>query len=224
MLCKTKGIVISYIKFRETSLIVKIYTEEFGLHSCIINGVRSKSSKSKIALFQPLTLLDLIIYYKADGLSRISEVRCSYPFRTISTNARKSAIIFFIDEILQKALQEETSNYELFAFLESSLKYFDEASEHYENFHLLFLLKLSSFLGFSPNELEDLMPGEVHTLSADQKMVYTLMLKGNYKPWIAMTNQTRRRLLEILIKFFSIHVSNFEKMKSLSVLQEVMKG
>jgi DNA repair protein RecO (recombination protein O) len=224
MLCKTRGIVINYIKYRETSLIVKIYTEEFGLHSCIINGIRSKSSKNKIALFQPLTLLDLIIYYKADGLSRISEVRCSYPYRSIPADARKSAIIFFINEILLKALQEETSNHDLFAFLERSLKYLDGTSEHYENFHLLFLFNLSFFLGFSPEELEDLMPGEAHKLSEDQKKAYTLMLKGNYETWIPLNNQARRELLEILIKFFSVHVSNFEKVNSMAVLQELMRN
>ncbi|HXA02208.1 MAG TPA: DNA repair protein RecO [Cytophagaceae bacterium] len=224
MLRKTRGIVINCIKYRETSLIIKIYTEEFGLHSCIINGVRSKGSKNKIALFQPLTLLDLIIYYKADGLSRISEVRCSYPYRTISTDAGKSAIVFFIDEVLYKSLQEETANYELFSFIESSLRYLDEASQHYENFHLLFLFKLSSFLGFSPDELEDLMPGEVRTLSEGQKKTYILMLKGNYDSRIVMTNQERRKLLEILVKFFGLHVSNFEKVNSLAVLQEVMKN
>ncbi|MFL5729160.1 MAG: DNA repair protein RecO [Cytophagaceae bacterium] len=224
MLSKTRGIVISYIKYRETSLIARIYTEEFGLHSCLINGVRNKSSKSKIALFQPLTLLDLILYYKADGMSRISEIRCSYPYRSLHTDARKSAIAFFVKEILYKTLQEETSNPELYEFLDHSLKILDESTDHYENFHLIFLLKLSSFLGFNPERLEDLMPGEWELLSEEENMLYTSILKSEYKSIIRMTNQTRRRFLDILLKFFSIHVSNFDRMNSLSVLQELMRN
>jgi DNA repair protein RecO (recombination protein O) len=224
MLRKTRGIVITYTRYRESSLIVKTYTEEFGLHSCIINGVRSKSSKNKIALFQPLTLLDLVIYYKPDGLSRISEVRCSYPYKTLSGDPRKSAIAFFINEVLHKTLQEETSNYALFNFLESSLRFLDESTEHYENFHLIFLLKLSSFLGFNPEELEDLMPGKVSLLNENEKDIYKAILRGNYESRIVMNNQTRRKLLDILVKFFSAHVSNFEKLNSLPVLQEVMRN
>jgi DNA repair protein RecO (recombination protein O) len=224
MLRKTRGIVINYTRYRESSLIVKTYTEEFGLHSCIINGVRSKASKNKIALFQPLTLLDLIIYYKADGLSRISEVRCSYPYKTLSGDPAKSAIAFFINEVLHKTLQEETSNYPLFNFLESSLRLLDQSTEHYENFHLIFLLKLSSFLGFNPEELEDLMPGEVSILNKDEEDIYKAVLRGNYESRISMNNQTRRKLLYVLLKFFSAHVSNFERLNSIPVLQEVMRN
>jgi DNA repair protein RecO (recombination protein O) len=224
MLRKTRGIVITYTRYRESSLIVKTYTEEFGMHTCIINGVRSKSSKNKIALFQPLTLLDLVIYYKPDGLSRISEVRCSYPYKTLSADSRKSAIAFFINEVLHKTLQEETSNYPLFNFLESSLRFLDESREHYENFHLIFLLKLSSFLGFNPEQLEDLMPGEVSVLNEGEENIYKAVLRGNYESRISMNNQTRRKLLDALLKFFSAHVSNFEKLNSLPVLQEVMKN
>jgi DNA repair protein RecO (recombination protein O) len=223
MLRKTRGIVINYTRYRESSLIAKIYTEEFGLHSCLINGVRSKGSKNKIALFQPLTLLDLIIYYKTDGISRISEVRCFHPYKTLLTEPRKSAIAFFIDEVLYKTLKEETAGHELFNFLESSLKYLDEATEHFENFHLIFLLKFSLHLGFNPAELEDLMPGEVHLLNEEEKKIYKEMLKGSYESRIIMNNQTRRRLLDVLLKFFSVHVSNFEKINSLPVLQELMR-
>jgi DNA repair protein RecO (recombination protein O) len=83
MLHKTKGIVLHYIKYSETSIIVKIYTETFGIQSYIVNGVRSKNNKNKIALFQPLTLLDMVVYHKANAtsLNRIAEVRCSEPFQ-----------------------------------------------------------------------------------------------------------------------------------------------
>jgi DNA repair protein RecO (recombination protein O) len=223
MLRKTRGVVITYTKYRESSLIARIYTEEFGLHSCLINGVRSKSSKNKIALFQPLTLLDLIIYYKQDGLSRISEVRCSYPYKTLSTEARKSAIAFFIDEVLYKTLQEETANYGLFNFLESSLRYLDESTKHYENFHLIFLLRLSSFLGFNPETLEDLMPGETHMLDEKERNIYLAFMQADYESRITIDNPGRRKLLDALLKFFSVHVSNFDKLNSLPVLQEVLK-
>ena len=42
---KTKGIVLRTVKYGETSVIVTILTELFGLQSYLINGVRSSSRR-----------------------------------------------------------------------------------------------------------------------------------------------------------------------------------
>ncbi|MFC0185163.1 DNA repair protein RecO [Pseudarcicella hirudinis] len=150
MLRKTKGIVINYIRYRETSIIVKIFTEEFGIQTFIENGVRSAKSKNKIALFQPLTLLDLVVYHKeGKDLHRISELKCLIPFQTLPFNIYKSSIALFITEILGKCMKEETGNISLFRFLLNSILWLDAAEDDFENFHLQFLIKLASFLGFS---------------------------------------------------------------------------
>ena len=83
MLQKTRGIALSFIKYRDTSIIAKIFTEEFGMQSYIVNGVRSKSAKTKIALFQPLTLLELVVYHnKKKEIHRISEIKCFRNFHS----------------------------------------------------------------------------------------------------------------------------------------------
>ena len=106
MLHKTKGIVLHFIRYSDTSIIAKIYTEAFGLQSYIVNGVRSKSAKNKIALFQPLTLLDLVVYHKENStLQRISEMRCAEPYQSIPFKVHKSSIALFTAEILQKTLK-----------------------------------------------------------------------------------------------------------------------
>ena len=105
MLYKTQGIVLNYIKYRETSIIVRIYTESFGLASYIINGVRSKKARHKIAFFQPLTLLDMVVYHKRNAkLNRVSELKCKEPLMDLPTNIKKSSIAIFITEILIKSL------------------------------------------------------------------------------------------------------------------------
>ena len=52
MTYKTKGIVLNFIKFKESSIICKIFTESFGLQSYIINGVRSSNKSKNMSLFQ----------------------------------------------------------------------------------------------------------------------------------------------------------------------------
>ncbi len=122
MLHKTRGIVLNYIRYRETSIIVKIYTEEFGLQTYIENGVRSSRSRNKIALFQPLTLLDLIVYHRDNGsIMRISEIKCNTPFQTLPYQFVKTGIALFITEVLTKSLKEESGNPDMFWFLFQSI-------------------------------------------------------------------------------------------------------
>ena len=118
MLVKTRGIVLSYIKYRESSIIAKVYTEQLGVQSYIINGVRKKGSGSRIALFQPFTLLDMVVYTsQKGGLTRISEYKSAYPFGSIPFDIRKSSILLFLAEIVSKTIKEEEENPQLFNFL-----------------------------------------------------------------------------------------------------------
>ncbi|MEQ9443853.1 MAG: DNA repair protein RecO [Cyclobacteriaceae bacterium] len=231
MLHKTRGIVLNFIKYRETSIVTRIYTEEFGLQSYIVNGVRgsNKKSKSKISFFQPLTLLDLVVYYKKTaGLNRISEIKCLEPYQSIPYNFRKSSIALFITEVLNKCLKEEEGNTPQFEFLRYSLQMFDHLEEHYENFHLQLMLKFSRYLGFAPASADDVFD-EVYefvgkpTISEQEQQVLNLLLQNPYTSPVKTTNATRRFLLDDLIKYYQMHVGGFGELKSLVVLREVLE-
>ena len=76
MVSKTNGIVLNYIKYKETSIISKIYTKKFGLKSCIINGIRSKKGRFTLSSFKTLSLLDLVVYEnKNSEIGRIKELK-----------------------------------------------------------------------------------------------------------------------------------------------------
>src|SRR4051812_2313610 len=122
MIHKTRGIVFRFTKYGETSIIVTIFTEEFGLQSYIVNGVRSKSSKNKIALYQPLTLLNLVVYHRERAnIERIKEIQCFHPYQTLTVDVKKSTIAMFITELLNKTVKEESHVQDLFDFLADSL-------------------------------------------------------------------------------------------------------
>ena len=228
MLHKTRGIVINYIRYRETSIITKIYTEKFGVQSFIENGVRSSKGKNKIALFQPLSLLDLVVYHdEKKEIHRISEIKSGFPFRTLPYDIYKSSIGMFLNEILNKTLKEHSENTILFDFLHHSLVFLDETEEHFENFHLIFLLKYAFFLGFSPQDAN-----EIATQFRDfnvnipfdndyQKLMNQLIL-ADYQTPILMHRGVRNHLLEVIIYFYRLHVEEFGEIKSLQVLREVL--
>ncbi|GAB3261919.1 DNA repair protein RecO [Larkinella harenae] len=229
MLHKTRGIVLSYFRYRETSIIVRVYTEEFGLQSYLVNGVRSAKSKTnRIAFFQPLTLLDMVVYYKPEkDLHRLSEVKINYPFQHIPFDIAKSSMALFVSEMLTKTLKEEASNPTLYHFLEESVRYLEEAGTDYENFHIAFLLKFASFLGFGPanaREFEGQLQEQKYPFLPDEHTEKALnsFLRHRLGAPVKITRQTRAELLDALVAFYQIHIDSLGEIKSLAVLREVL--
>jgi DNA repair protein RecO (recombination protein O) len=225
MLQNTRGVVLSHIKYRETSLIVKIYTEAFGLQTYIVNGVRSsKSSKSKSAFFQPLMLLDLIVYHK-DGQSmhHIKEIKTAYIFKTIPYEHKKCVIAIFLSEILQKTIKEHYKNPELFEFIYDSLVILDEQKNDYENFHLLFMLQYASYLGFAPQDAISFFEEVGYKFNPTELTFVTQLFNANQFVCTAKgNNQTRRFILDKIIYLYQLHVDNIGVIKSFEVLKEIM--
>lgn len=221
MLHKTRGIVFRFTKYGDTSIIVTIFTELFGLQTYIVNGVRSKSAKGKIALFQPLTLLDLVVYYKENAnIKRIKELRCLHQYQTLQTDVRKSSIAMFINEVLNKTVKEESHALEQFEFMLNSLVSLDDQKKGFENFHLIFLIKLSRFLGFGAHHADEVLTGRL-TGKEEEELLKKLIL-AEYGDTFVITQEQRRSLLEILLIFYSSHIDSLGEIRSVQVLKEVM--
>lgn len=219
MLFKTRGIVFRFTKYGETSIIVNIFTEQFGLQGYIVNGVRSKTSKNKIALFQPLTLLDLVVYHKENAdVMRIKEIRCLHPYQTIHQDIRKSAIAMFLNEVVNKAVKEQSQAEEICSFMIDSFIALDQVSSP-ENFHLIFLLKLSRYLGFGPQSNDEVLDGWL--LDHEEEALLKKLLTANYDQVISISYSSRRNVLDALLRFYATHTENFGEIKSVQVLKEM---
>jgi DNA repair protein RecO (recombination protein O) len=220
MLAKTTGVVFRFIKYGDTSIIVNIFTSQFGLQSYIVNGVRSRSGKGKIALYQPLTLLDLVVYHKeTTTIMRIKEAKCIYAFQQIQADIKKTIIALFIEELINKSIKEEAHAGELCDFLIESLVTLDKIDKP-ENFHLTFMVMLSRHLGFQPQNASEVLGGRVMDFEEEKNL--DLLLKSGYHSGLVLTNAQRRNILDALLRFYSMHVENFGTMKSLSVLREIL--
>jgi DNA repair protein RecO (recombination protein O) len=219
VLHKTKGIVFRFVKFGETSIIATIFTEQFGLQSYMVKGVRTNSRKSRIALFQPLTLLDMVVYHKeSGGIMHIKEVKCFYPYHVINTDVRKAAIAMFINEILNRSVKEQSHPQDIFNFITDSLIQLDQI-QHPENFHLTFLIGLSKHLGFGPNLSSEVLGGRM--MDEDEEKALQKILSNNEEE-ISLTYEQRKNILSVLLRFYQVHSDNFGEMKSVAVLKEVL--
>ncbi len=230
MLHKTRGIVINYIRFRETSIIVKIFTEKFGIQSFIENGARSTKGKNKIALFQPLSLLEMVVYHdEKKDLHRISEIKSAHPYKTLPYHILKSSIALFLDEMMNKCLIEQIENAELYHFIEQSFIYLDESSGSFENFHLQFLLNFSYYLGFAPQDVKEIRSQlkEFHfdyqLNSQEEAWMQQFIQDSRYGISIPAINRTsRNKLLDTILQFYKLHIEDFGTIHSIQVLAEVL--
>ncbi|WP_439881221.1 DNA repair protein RecO [Pontibacter sp. MBLB2868] len=235
MLVKTRGIVLNHIKYRESSIIARVYTEQLGIQSYIINGLRKKGTGSRIGLFQPFTLLDMVVYTSPKGgLTRISEYKSAYPFHSIPFDIRKSSIVLFLSEVVSRTIKEEEENAALFSFLYHSIILFDELESDFENFHLLFLLQLSSHLGFGPSSGAEIVEqvafsGNTQSNTSAPSVLVLQVHEALFNGLLHQPDQAvipngkvRRELLSIIIRYYQLHVDKLGEIKSLAILSEVL--
>lgn len=222
MLHKTQGVVFRLTNYGETSIIVNIFTSAFGLQSYIVNGVRGKSKKTNLALYQPLTLLDLVVYHRENAsIMRIKDVKCIHPYQHFTNDFRKSTIALFLNEVVNRTVKEQSHAAELCEFLIHSFIGLDLLQSSVENFHLIFLIRLSQHLGFRPSEVAELSGGWM--TNDDEEKILSKLLTANYSDAIPMTHVQRQNILDILLRFYVLHSENFGELKSLPVVREIIQ-
>lgn len=237
MRVSTKAIVLSSIKYSDSSLIVKAFTESDGLKSYILQGVlASKKGKLKVAYFLPLSQLDIVAIHKnKNNLERISEVKTHYHYQTAHSDLIKNSLVLFLSEVLSSAIVEEEQNQELFNFLSSSLIWMDR-EQRLSNFHLQFLVQLSRYLGFYPdlstkdysyfNLEEGAFSSEFKQGISMSKLLsdhLKLFLGTNFdnSKTIKLDKNTKINLLKSLLYYYQLHLNSFKSPKSLEVLNAV---
>lgn len=241
---KTKGIVLRTMKYGETSVIVTIFTELFGLQSYLVNGVRTSTKKGtgKASLFQPSAMLDLVVYHnELKQLNRIREFKWYYLYQQVLSDVPKNAVALFMIELLTKCLKQPEANPELFHFTEDIFMKLDESSDStMANLPLFFAVHLPHFFGFRINDnyseaypYLDMKEGSFvkeqpfhpHFLEDKQAAVTSQLLKVmqvKELEEIKLHHDFRRNLLYVYETYYALHIHDFGTMKSLPVLREIL--
>lgn len=237
MQVSTRALVFSTIKYAEADLIVTCFTEDFGLKTYLLRRVlTSRKGQLRVALFQPLTLLQLEAFHKDKGtLERIKEAKVLQPYQTLHTNVLKSSVVLFLTEILNNCIREEEANMALFQYITDALQWLD-VHDDIPNFHLLFLLKLTTYLGFYPDTSHSDLPYFNLLEGNFQKQPF-----GNYcekgdavetlKSFFGInfdaltlkktTKKQRFEVLDLLLLYYQLHLHGYKKPRSLLVLNQL---
>jgi DNA repair protein RecO (recombination protein O) len=237
MLIHTEAIVISAIKFAEADLIVKCYTRKSGLRTYLLRGIlKSGKGKFKASMFQPLTQLELVARHKDKGtMEYLQEARILHHYSSLHTNVIKSTLVLFLSEVLKSSIQEEEQNEQLYHYLENTFTWLD-MNDNIANFHLLFLLNLTRYLGFFPDEVQDdrsyfnMLDGVFQDINTSPYCIEganMLLLKRligtkfDELEEIHLTKIGRSNFLNMMLSYYQLHIESFKKPKSLGVLNEI---
>lgn len=239
MLAKTRGVILHQIKYTDSGLVVQTYTRDFGRLSFLIKGMRSRKSGKHSALFQPMFILDLVFYLKESrSMQLLKEFTVSYLPSEICSDIKKGVVAIFLGEVLASVLREESPHFEMFDYIEESVKYFNNSVAGYNNFHIAFLLGLCSYLGFEPGIRIDensryfdlingtftvLQPGHGEYANAEISSVLARFFRASYNEIanIPLTGKLRNEVLETILRYYSVHLPGLGKIHSLEVLKEI---
>jgi len=238
MQAKTSGIVLHSIKHTDSSTIITVYTRLFGRISYIVHGVNRKNSVCRAAILQPLSIVEMDVFHTpGKNIQRLKEMRMEHHFTGIPFNPVKNSLALFISEVLYRTLRQTEPDETLYLFLENSILQLDCSDKGISNFHLVFLLRLTRYLGFEPNQDDaqvnyfDLMNGvfiqqkplHAHFVLPDVTADFIRVLNADYSNMynLAFTRARRANLLQSIVEYYKLHISDFQGLHSLPVLQSL---
>lgn len=237
MVSKTSAIVLHVTPYSDVASILAVYSLENGRCAYFVRGSKKRRSPFKNAFFQPLSLVEMdVIHQQGKTIHQIRDVHMIHPLVNLSSHPIKNAIALFIAELLYKTLRNEESQPMLYSFLENSILQLDLCEEGIPNFHLVFMVKLSRYLGFeaSPNQegckYFDLQHGiftnscpPSHYIQPDVCATFSdLLERGYHDAHLLVLSRTRRvELLGALMEFYQLQIPEFKGLQSLSVLQSL---
>ena len=231
MYTQSKIIVLSTIKYADADLIVKCLSEKKGKLSFLVKGARKGGkNKTRMAYFQPFNILQATFQYRENkNLLYFKELNIDQPLANIHQDIKRSSIVLLLTEIVEKAIQEEEVNEDMFAYIENAICWLDSNSEN-QNFHIAFLIGLTRYLGIYPDssQINDIVVGDGH---ANLKVRNNSLVKLEelLKSHISLTNAHQFKLaknekleiLNALILYYRNMIPGFKIPQSYAVVKDV---
>ena len=243
MLQKTRGIVVRSIKYGETSLIINIFTEQYGLCAYMVQGVRSNQKKNmRTGLLQVSSLLDFVADHKPNrNLQHIREFQAAYIYKSVQEEIIKNSIATFSVELLQRLLPQEEVMPDLFRFAYHYFISLDKAAtSSVANYPLFFIIQCGKHLGYNVlgnYSAQTPYLDSIEGTFSSHPPVAGLSLLDNDVPAInqliniesieqladiPMNAAMRNRLLDWYIQFLQHHTQHLSGLKSLEILRIIL--
>jgi len=236
---QTRAIVLRTVKFGESSLIVDMYTEQKGHQTFMVHSVRKAKATTPSSYLQLLSLLEMVAYHQDHKkINHVKEIRLDHTYQSIPFDMRKSSVITCLAEITSRCLPTAYPQPDLFSFLHDELIKYDNPDTYDRDFLIRFLISLTHHLGFGLEIPEgniegkyfDLMEGHMvntkplHDYSVDPGEIYLLqtILKSDVQLNTDISIDIRRRLIDLIIIYYQLHIESLREVRSMKILRELL--
>ena len=239
MLHKTRGIVLHSVGYSDSYSIIHVFTEEFGRVTYLTAKSKGKKTKVSNSLFHPLSVLDLEVeHLNLRDIHRIKEAKPHLLSTNILFDPVKSSISIFLAEFISKVVKDIQPNPLLFNYICDSIRVLDLLEQGTANFHLVFIFRMSRFLGFYPDVTEhkkgmffDLQngvfvgykPQHPHFLNPDDSEIFALLMRMDYSNMYSFkfSHTDRVNIINKVLEYYRLHLADFSELKSLEILQNL---
>jgi len=232
---KSEAIVLRTLKYQDTNLIATLYTQQEGIKSCMVKGYRSARARSKHSYFQPLSIIEIVYFEKPNRqLVQIRESKIAYLLQGVQTEPIKLSLGLAIVEIFYLCVKEEEANVPLYEFLRACIIAIDQSESHLIQIFIYYLIHLTSFLGFFPNDKSDgatkvnfstregileAIPNHADAISGlVRDFIYSKLENCQA---IRFDQATKRDLIRKVFEYYAFHIEGFQYPKTLKVFTEV---
>ena len=230
-------------KYGETSIIVNLFTEILGVQTYIVNGIRQRTKKtgSTAMLFEPGNMLQVVAYANEHkNMNRLKEFEFAALFKTIPQSVVKNAVLTFCVELTSKSIQEPAPMPEVFLLLQNMTMLLDAMPvQDVYNFPMLYMVQLAQELGFGIQGLYavhtpylNVMDGIFQqnfinsTINCSENISHSIsnLLQTDIENAATITLlDTRKNILESLLQYLQLHISNINTMRSPQILQSIFE-
>ena len=239
MLSTTRGIILHVTPYNDNNSIVHVYTELFGRTSYLVARQRKRKTLVSYALFMPLSVIEMEVeHLKTRDIQRVKETKSCFPLSNIPSHPVKNAITLFLAEVLYRLIRTKEADPKLFDYLAHSIRYLEILEQGIANFHLVFLIHLSRYLGIFPNAgsyapgvVFDLIdgvftlqiPNHPHYLNKEESIIFFRLLRMNYENITlhSFSRKERSTIIYHILEYYRLHFTDFPEIKSLAVMQSL---
>lgn len=232
-----KAIVLTSTLYSDNSYMLNLFTDELGY--VVVSVKVGKRSKVRLSHIQPLTLLSVELHGRpSQQVMHVTECVALPGCESIATDIAKMLTAQFLAEFLNHTLKLYQRDEALFDFIFESIHRYNSLERGQANFHLIFLVKLTHYLGFFPNlegwgsgvcfDLENgcfarRLPLHNNYLMPNDTMAFVHLLRLDYDTMYLydVNRQQRNDILNHIIKYYKLHLAEFGDLRSLDVLREL---
>jgi DNA repair protein RecO (recombination protein O) len=246
---KTTAIVVSVIPWRETSVIIRLFTKEHGMISAAAKGIK-RSRQLNTPIERGQVIETLVYMHQNRSMQTLAETQIVAFYQSIRSDLEKTALRDLVLELLQKSIHDTNAHPELYDRLKHCIAQLDGSKERNATFASVwnYVRDFTHLLGFglvlercvtcgTATDIDEnggyllIEQGGLMCRSCNRSILspdYFIssssiaMIRGISSDRQMIDTQECLRITKLLLSFCKLHIEIGSDLRSLQFLEEIM--